>query len=418
MTLSQYAVDAVDSSFCNELPAIFGSLCRLPSTPLIQQDDPALTEYRELDANLLEILSWANHRDTLFRRNRQQLLRSFPLIVPTLAGESGTENPSYMELTAAVDRGNSLVESTSRIMGLSRATAKFLISLRPAIVGMAWVKDPMALAWATSLTPIAFRPSSCDDWKLFRSFWELSGLGPDSEYRMAPGHGQTRNQMAEHLFVLLCRNGYSKAAQRRLQVMTEGQTGHILNTRDYFQFVIEWIWDRWPGAQTDTQALAASLMMRYPLAEVVRQSIHWHDLILIRRETDLLPEHLPSESDLGSWPPLLNAPLEYGDLRAVSLVCSHDLADEGRRMNHCVGRYVENCATGHSHIVSIRDSSGKSLSTAEIEVFQSKQDRWEGNVQQHYGPANGTPPLECTHLIELVLLELKQTASQPRLQRI
>lgn len=418
MTLPQSAVADVDATLIDVLPSLFGTLCMLPRTPQIQRDDPCLSEYRDLDLNVDEILLWANQQDPLFRRNRQQLMLSFPVLVPGLASEYGTQNPTFMELTAAIDRGNPLVEATSRIMGLSRATTKFLMGLRPSNLGSSWLKEPITLAWAISLTPVACRPATRDDWNLYRKFWQLSGLASDLDYQIAPGHGQTRNPMAENLFVLLCRNGYSKAAQRRLHAMTVGEMDRIFNARDYFEFIADWIMNRWPGSYLDALTLGASLLMRYPLAEVVRQSIHWHDLILIRQESGFAPEQLPSESDLGSWPPLLEIPLESGGLQAISLVCSHDLADEGNRMNHCVGRYVESCATGHSHIVSIRDVSGKSISTAEIEVFPVKQDRWEGRVRQHYGPGNCSPSAECVHLIELVLIELKQTASQSRLQRI
>ncbi len=58
-------------------------------------------------------------------------------------------------------------------------------------------------------------------------------------------------------------------------------------------------------------------------------------------------------------------------------------------MQHCVAGYWRNCFLGKSHIISLRDSAGKPLSTLEISVAQDGSDRCE--IVQHRARQNKTP---------------------------
>jgi len=60
------------------------------------------------------------------------------------------------------------------------------------------------------------------------------------------------------------------------------------------------------------------------------------------------------------------------------------LFDEGRRMRHCIANYAADVASGRSVILSILGRS-----TAEYR---------RGQLYQHVGPCNGTPPRECVEI--------------------
>jgi hypothetical protein len=65
------------------------------------------------------------------------------------------------------------------------------------------------------------------------------------------------------------------------------------------------------------------------------------------------------------------------------------LRQEGEAMKHCVGSYASRCAAGRSHIVSIRNSDGVRVSTADLAVESNASLKLV--VSQHYGPENAPP---------------------------
>lgn len=77
-----------------------------------------------------------------------------------------------------------------------------------------------------------------------------------------------------------------------------------------------------------------------------------------------------------SWVPLfaqkeLEVPVEVIGKAGWKIVVRNDgksLEEEGQRLRHCVGGYVEKCLFEESHIISIVDESGRSLSTVEIKT--------------------------------------------------
>lgn len=89
------------------------------------------------------------------------------------------------------------------------------------------------------------------------------------------------------------------------------------------------------------------------------------------------------------WPSLLNANYTQGSYRIVELTSQHDLEIEGRKLEHCVAIYGPDCLISGSYIYSVRDRSGNSLSTFEINFFDDKPE-----LVQHYSLLDETPTLE------------------------
>jgi hypothetical protein len=79
-----------------------------------------------------------------------------------------------------------------------------------------------------------------------------------------------------------------------------------------------------------------------------------------------------------AWPALCPEILAPNGCHLVPLTSSAELREEGIAMHHCVGGYVLNCQQRGSHIFSIRDQTGKRLSTLELrkgdslEIIQNK----------------------------------------------
>ncbi len=108
------------------------------------------------------------------------------------------------------------------------------------------------------------------------------------------------------------------------------------------------------------------------------------------------------QSRLGalSWPSLfakekIAIPPEIVAAEGYSLVVRTDsnaLKEEGRALRHCVGSYSNLCFSGSSHIISVVNEKGESLSTIELEVDYLDETI---KLSQHHGYKNEPPSEQC-----------------------
>lgn len=97
----------------------------------------------------------------------------------------------------------------------------------------------------------------------------------------------------------------------------------------------------------------------------------------------------------------------------LSALCSQSaLAEEGERLAHCVATYETYCLLGNSHLVSIRDSRGNSLSTAEFTLTEDATGRIRPLCVNHAGPENEPASETCQH----TLGALERNWEHPRFQ--
>jgi hypothetical protein len=102
------------------------------------------------------------------------------------------------------------------------------------------------------------------------------------------------------------------------------------------------------------------------------------------------------------WPPLCD-PKTYttsgGKVSVIPLTTPTELVEEGKLLSHCVASYVNDCLLHGSHIVSLRDANGRSLSTAELRWINDEgEERW--HCGQHLGLKNGPPPDHAAQAFE------------------
>ena len=125
----------------------------------------------------------------------------------------------------------------------------------------------------------------------------------------------------------------------------------------------------------------------FGMFRLVEWSARWHRMLW-----DDAGVSDPIDNQLDKWPLLLPERVQLdSSVSAVSLGTTHALALEGQRMQHCVGGYSISCFLGESHIISMRDSDDRSLSTLEI-TTDKYNDRYF-KIIQHKGHGNRTPDL-------------------------
>ena len=102
---------------------------------------------------------------------------------------------------------------------------------------------------------------------------------------------------------------------------------------------------------------------------LARKAIRWHRQADQRKITNTL----------GAERQCALPPIELpADSRIRFLACVNDVVEEGERMHHCIGKYVQRAVNGQAYLFHV-DRGG---SSASVEV-----DRW-GRVQQSVGPQN------------------------------
>jgi hypothetical protein len=129
------------------------------------------------------------------------------------------------------------------------------------------------------------------------------------------------------------------------------------------------------------------------LFRIVEASIRWHRALWV--EAGLPDDDIDTQR--ASWPLLLPQAVTLGKgIEAVSLGNATELAEEGQRMQHCVGSYWRHCFLGESHIISLRNSNGDSLSTIEIRL--PGNGARQCNIVQHRAQRNQNPARELLSL--------------------
>jgi hypothetical protein len=377
-----------------------------------------LDEFRDsgIDPNLIR--SWADHEDHIVRRNRHQVIASFPLFAALVALNS--EIPVHMEIGAAIDRGDPLVEALSSILKVGKKSIRFLRGKGPALIGADWLDHPSELLEAVDSVLPEKQPRSRGEWKLFREFWVGCGDLTVERYCRRPSPSLRCDKMSRHLLQGLTAAGYEASAQK-LRRLWHGDLRRLADVKDYFRFVAEWC-EAGAGLCGKRQHLRVvagnirdDLLMRYSAMELIRQSERWHREISRAAAVALTAE---AHAAMEEWPALPGLPMRVGNLTVFSLTSTLQLQLEGTRLNHCVSTYVRSCMYGESHIVSIRDADGGSLSTADISIDADERGKLVPNVIQHQAHSNLEPSRECEAALAKVLDMLITADTQARLQEI
>lgn len=141
-----------------------------------------------------------------------------------------------------------------------------------------------------------------------------------------------------------------------------------------------------------------------PIGAICELSTYWHEP---GRMAELNKAKTFSDQQ---WEPLFSPPVHYPSdgIYAIPLTTSAELQKEGKDLAHCVGGYTRSCLEECSHIISLRNENGESLSTLELvhslrngrdndpEVINIKgQTEDHLRLKQHYGKRNQEPSPLC-----------------------
>jgi hypothetical protein len=180
-------------------------------------------------------------------------------------------------------------------------------------------------------------------------------------------------------------HAFAKNVLLPLAIDAAVKNGHDLE----YQKLMEAICEPRLEAKEDYSMAKKILVNGRSVPRLLELSGRWH------KNERRMDAEVVEKTDPRCWPPLLESPIAYGELTAMSLCSPGDLGEEGARLEHCVGTYAAHCLYDGSHIISIRNKSGESLSTMEIRISEQDGNIRMGHpkivIRQHYGHKNSDP---------------------------
>lgn len=343
-----------------------------------------LAEFGEAGFDVEAIFTWAQQDDPIFRRNRWQFIATLPVLCPLLAKPD--KNLQERELETLIDRGQPLIDGFAKILGIPHVLLRRVIGIHPAQLGSDWMKRPRALFSLLSRLSICKPPRTTENWRLL---WKLHEALDFADYPVfldqamihsTPSpESQMRNHLLNGLYVaesfppnlsnsLHCFERYFSALCRASSADEKQDTTEVI------------------------ECLLARLQRRSP-RRLLADATRWWQAICRQ----------PGQSRLKiqpSWPALPCLPWRNAAFQVIALCTQSALEEEGERMQHCLANYVSFCLLGNSHIVSVRDLSGNTLSTAEFELTEDGAGKISPRRVSHAGIDNTAPPETCNIMLD------------------
>ena len=341
-------------------------------------------------------------------RYRCQFARTFPIFLAWIAGEREVPTGHVRKIREAIDQGLPLVRFMAELFQVPQNVVRYLVDKDAASVGDYWLaRIPALLRVLASIAPEK-RPKDAAEWDTFRKACEML-----SQFLGRP------------ITTPLSRSWLASAAKRGFIGLTdfgeEAEIPAVVAVIDEFTEALEvaLAWEvgrRAPATRLDANAIRRPVDMYVAAQSPVvsyRRALRWRAAYNEARAQGESPK--PREN---SWTAVLTLPLAIGDLSVVELDCQEALADESKRLNHCVDSYEVLCRSGDCHIFSVRDANGNSLSTAEVRLVRHRNGGMYCALVQHRGLSDGKPEGRCAYAMSVLLRTLKDEPNASRMMAL
>jgi hypothetical protein len=314
-------------------------------------------------------------------------------VLPMLKWEFCGMNRDTDRIRRRIDEGKSVWDSFLEIHPGKASVLRRIAATKS--IPEAWRGDLAGLLAALEPLPPEKIPASEKEWNAFHSIFNALGL----RAKICHENQDDRLQLKLRWLNEAAKAGWEKTYEK-LAALEEG----VGALRDTFDFLDE-IRDagNYMAAQAGEQCTSMEIWRersrqrwllapnKFGMFRLVEYSARWH------REALAEVNRRSLDTERSTWPCLLKQSVELAPgCFAVSLGNADALAEEGRQMKHCVGGYWRHCFLGSSHIVSLRDATGKPLSTIEFSVAQDGSNQCE--IVQHRARQNKTPEVHLRKL--------------------
>lgn len=331
-------------------------------------------------------------------RNRAQAMQTMPWLLPMMtehaSGRNLREAPGIL---AAIDAGLPLHDAVARAFGVPREVVRWL---GRRTLPANWQVDVCRLHRLLTLLswlPPERRPVT------HAAFGDLNALA--SALTAPLDFVDEIDQLASLTRVAPCmrrwleQGGPADAAE---------WVADLLDAKDFLRalFEVRQVRDGCDADAADAWVLAWCAGIS--VTRLLELSRAWHAAVAARTWA---PE---SGEGAAQWPAVVAKPWQFNDRTIVELTSRAQLRTEGQAMAHCVGTYDAVCRSGNSIIVSLRNDTGVSISTAELHLDDSPPRIILG---QHRAESNGPPSLSCALALRALLGHLNSAGQHHLLRR-
>jgi hypothetical protein len=305
--------------------------------------------------------AWYRCADEEAALRRRQASESYPFMAGRLT-----------QLEEKIDAGAPLAETVADLAGMTVAQLRSLGTLHWQRLGRV-IHGPIFNANDFRGVPPERMPRTKKDWAVH--------MGRLAEFRrlMTPELAGLFNKAASN-----DPEGYTAILQKDLEHALWSTAGDLLPLMTGRLRL---------RPEADWQAKMAFLSMiggeSFGLKRLRRFNEQWHAGTIRRTAVLQARRRKVFNGYSARWRPLVEGEFvsENGKLRFF--VNEDELVAEGQFMHHCVGSYVRNCVSGHSHIAAVEGNrSGRS--TAEIYIHGRGL-----RLAQHHTYYDRTPPEDC-----------------------
>lgn len=358
------------------------ALCSSESMALLNQD------ILNLSASNVEFYNYIHSTDPFRVKARIQALT----VLPMLKWEFTCFNKVSDRVRRRIDAGKSVWDAYLEFhpgkVSILRRLATTQASPAPwrgNLEGLLAVLDPLAPEKV---------PCNDDEWNAFHSIYiGMNDLHDRFDFHLSAVRRKLHESIKRQWMAESSRIGWTNAFQKFAAI--EGGTDAIRDTFDFLDAIGNAgdFLARRSGEKINSteehQKKSSERWLRatqtFGMFRIVEWSARWHRMMW---DYEGLSDR--RDEQLYQWPLLLPERVQLSSsVQAVSLGTPHALAEEGYRMQHCVGGYAIRCFLGESHIISLRDSDERSLSTLEIRL--DKYNARIIKVIQHKGYKNRSP---------------------------
>lgn len=357
---------------------------------------------------------------------------------PCLLAEALSECEHTSDIWSAIDAGKSVIEAFSRWANTPKWVLRRLGKADPSLFRHDWPESfHLATKWFSQLPPETATP----DWS---RFVHLVALLDEIYPHPCPGKALAELRHAcnanDRFAGLIKRIGYlalssntaiPEAQLKQLQpnpadamacTITSEHTAHgnsiwSIDRRiaNLFRLNVNEALHQFTQAHgLDTRILhcvgrkiAAECLARAGLESTLAQLINWQAL---RQAFDKTPGPCNVR-----WPPVFRDSFRTNNLHVIELASTRALADEGAYMHHCVGSYSIMCCYFGKRVLSIRDSSGRSLCTGSLHLRRIEKENPTGfsiYVEQVRGPRNTIPDAASEAALSAYVAHLESAVGQ------
>lgn len=332
--------------------------------------------------------------DAITRRNRQQAVIVFPLLLSSLS-----QDLEYAQIRDAIDHGAPpLFDTLAEFYGAPKLAVRFIAKTPFMMIEENWRSKVGVLIRLMADIQPEFRPRTPIEWERFFRTTEII-----SKVSRRP-----INTTGNRLWLRTC-------SRRRFDMPEGGRSGLLVASRvidDFFTGLREALrhelWDmrKTGDVESEIASAIAHVNRSVGIEKLAQIGRRWGDAYRLEQQSFLQEK----EFVLGlRWAAPLQAPAQFANRMVVPLCTPNDLIREANSMNHCVDTYIGHCLRGDSQIWSLRSHDGGRISTLETRVVRNRNGDFEVHIIQLRTASNCEPSHECIDAAALLIKHLNQS---------